>query len=48
MGIQVVMGSIYLGGLVGEREAEARWIQKKVEGWKESVQKLAGVARKHL
>ena len=25
MGIQVVTGSRYLGGFVGEREAEARW-----------------------
>ena len=30
MGIQVVTGSRYLGGFVGEREAEARWIQDKV------------------
>ena len=47
MGIQVVTGSIYLGGFVGEREAEAIWINEKVDGWAESVRTLAGVARKH-
>ena len=30
MGIQVVTGSRYLGGFVGERAAEVRWIQEKV------------------
>ena len=40
-------GRRYLGGFVGERDAEARWIQEKVYGWAESVPTLAGVARKH-
>ena len=40
-------GSRYLGGFVGERAEEVRWIQEKVERWAESVRKLAGVARKH-
>ena len=35
MGIQVVTGSRYLGGFVGERDTEACWIQEKVEGWAE-------------
>ena len=48
MGIQVVTGRIYLGGFVGERAMEVRWIQQKVEGWAESVRTLAGVALKHL
>ena len=48
MGIQVVTGRRYLGGFVGERKAEASWIQDKVDGWAESVRTLAGVARKHL
>ena len=47
MGIKVVTGSRYLGGFVGEREAEAIWINEKVDGWAESVRTLAGVARKH-
>ena len=33
MGIQVVTGSRYLGGFVGEREAEASWIKEKVDEW---------------
>ena len=48
MGIQVVTGSRYLGGFVGERAVEVIWIQEKVEGWEESVRTLAGVARKNL
>ena len=47
MGIQVVTGSRYLGGSVGERAAEVRRIKEKVERWSESVRKLSRVARKH-
>ena len=47
MGFQVVTGNRYLGGFVGERAAEVRSIQEKVEGWAEFVRSLAGVARKH-
>ena len=32
MGVQVVTGSRYLGGYVGERETEGQWLQEKVEG----------------
>ena len=32
MGIKVVTGSRYLGGFLGEMDAEASWIKKKVEG----------------
>ena len=46
MGIKVVTGRRYLGGFVGEREAEVIWIKENVEGWTECVQTLAGVARK--
>ena len=46
--MQIVTGSRYLGGFVGELGAEQRWVQTKVEGWAESVKNLAGVARKHL
>ena len=48
MGIQVVTGSRYLGGFVGEQETEGQWVQTKVSGWAESVCTLAGVAHKHL
>ena len=47
MGIQVITGSRYLGGFIGERETEYKWIQEKVEGWADSVRTLDGVARKH-
>ena len=47
MGIQVVTGSRYIGGFVGEREAEASWIKEKVDRWDESVRTLEGVACKH-
>ena len=47
MGVQVVTGSQYLGGFIGEQETEDQWIQAKVEGWAESVRTLARVARKH-
>ena len=33
MGVQVVTGSRYLGGYIGERETEAQWVKEKVEGW---------------
>ena len=45
MGIQVVTGSLYLGGFVGEQETEGQCLKKKVEGWAESVRTLVGVTR---
>ena len=47
MVLQVVTGSWYLGGFIGYGAAEKRWLAGKVEGWVESVENLAGVARKH-
>ena len=47
MGMQIVTGSRYLGGFVGERGTETQWVQTKVEGWAESVKNMAGVAHKH-
>ena len=32
MGLQVVTGSRYLGGFIGDEEAEKRWLSGKVEG----------------
>ena len=46
--MKIVTRSRYLGGFVGERGAERRWVQTKVEGWAESMKTLEGVARKHL
>ena len=48
MGLQVVMGSWYLGGFIGDGAAEKIWLAGKVEGWAESVGTLAGVSHKHL
>ena len=47
LGIRVVTGHRYLGGFLGDIAAEREWLEKKVQGWKESVQILAGVALKH-
>ena len=47
MGLQVVTGSRYLGGFLGDGAAEKRCLARKVEGWAESVRTLAGVARKN-
>ena len=47
MGIQVVTGHRYLGGFIGDREAEKRWLTGKLTGWAESMETLAGVSCKH-
>ena len=48
MGIKIVTGSHYPGGLFGDRESEDRWLVEKIKGWTESVKNLLGVALKHL
>ena len=45
MGVKVVTGIRYLGGYIGEREAEAKWVQGNLEGWADSVRTLTGVTR---
>ena len=47
LGIRVVTGHRYLGGFIGDAEAEQEWLREKVQGWTESVNVLAGVAHKH-
>ena len=47
MGIRVVTGNRYLGGFIGDREAEERWLGEKITGWAESVETLTGVSCKH-
>ena len=44
----VVTRSRYIGGFIGDREAEDTLLVKKVQGWEDSVKTLSGVARKHL
>ena len=43
----MVTGYRYLGGFIGDTEAEREWLKEKVQGWKELVSVLAGVAQKH-
>ena len=47
LGIRVVTGHRYLGGFMGDVSAEREWLGNKIQGWKESVAILAGVALKH-
>ena len=47
IGIWVVTRHWYLGGFLGDMLAEREWLGKKIQGWKESVAILAGVALKH-
>ena len=47
IGIQVVTRYRHLGGFIGDREAEKRWMAGKITGWAESVETLSGVYRKH-
>ena len=47
-GLQIVTGSRYFGIFVGSKAAQYIWMGEKVEGWRDSVAKLAGVARWYL
>ena len=47
LGIRVVTGHRYLGGYIGDREAERSWLKENIQGWKEYVNILTGVAPKH-
>ena len=47
LGIKVVTGHRYLGGYIGDREAEGGWLANKMLGWAESVEILSGVSCKH-
>ena len=37
----------YLGGYIGYKEAEGRWLAAKIKGWTEAVEIFAGVTQKH-
>ena len=43
----MVTGHRYLGGFIGDADAERGWLWDKIRGWTESVKLLAGVAHKH-
>ena len=47
LGIRVVKENRYLGGFIGNADAEREWLRGKVQGWTELVNILAGVAHKH-
>ena len=47
MGIQVVTRHRYLGGFIGDREAEEKWLADKISRWAESVETLSRVSCKH-
>ena len=48
LGIKVVTGHRYLGGYIGDREAESRWLADNITGWVESVDILDRVSRNLL
>ena len=43
-GLQIVRGARYLRGFLGSTEAQDCWLGEKVEGWRDSVATLVGVA----
>ena len=46
-GLQIVMGSRYLGGFVGTKATQDRWLGEKVEGCRALVAIMSEVAFKH-
>ena len=48
MGLKMVTGIRYLGGFIEGSEVEKSWLARKVAGWAESVETIAGVSRNHL
>ena len=48
IGLNVVTGNCYLGGFIGDQEAEATWLEETVEGWTTLVQKLLEMAHQQL
>ena len=47
MGIKLVVGSQYLGEHIGEAEAQAAWLGKKLSRLEGYVQTLVGVEQQH-
>ena len=45
MEIKMVNGSRYLGGVIGDRDADTMWLHEKVQRWEELVRTLSRVAR---
>ena len=47
-GVRMVTRRCYLGGFIGNQYLGKAWMDKKVKGWTDPVELLAGVARRHL
>ena len=46
--LKIVTGSRYIGGFVGMKAIQVRWLEEKVEVWRASVAIMSGVAGNHL
>ena len=46
LGIRVVTGHRYMGGFIGDADAERGWLRDKIRGWMESVKKPAVCLRR--
>ena len=46
LGIRVVTGNRYLGGYIGDKESEGRWLAAKIKGCTESVEIIAWIYQK--
>ena len=44
MGLRVVTVRFQLGGFIGDIDYEAAWVGENIQGWKEAVKILAGLA----
>ena len=40
-------GHRYLGGYIGDKDAEGRWLAAKIKGWSEAVEIFSSVAQKN-
>ena len=47
MGLNVVTGRRYLGGIIGDQIAEAKCLEENVEGWMASLWNLSRMAHSH-
>ena len=45
--LQIVTGIHYLGVFIGTESYQSWWLGEKIAGWRDLVENLAGVARRH-
>ena len=48
IGMRVITGSRYLGGLIRDQESEKTWLTENAEGWMHLVEVFERVACQHL